>query len=147
MEKKSEYAIAQFHNGFNCAQSVLSAFANELNMGEEQLLKIACGFGAGMGRNEEVCGAVSGGIMVIGLKYGKSVCEDNGAMDKTYQLTRSLMKRMREKHGTYLCKVLLNGCDLKTEQGQKEFREKDMKTNICIPCIRSAIDFLEKETA
>jgi C_GCAxxG_C_C family probable redox protein len=145
MESKQENAVFKFENGFNCAQAVLSSFAKELKEDEEKLCKIACGFGAGMGRNEEVCGAVSGGIMVLGLKYGKCKKEDTNAMDTTYQKTRELMQEFKEKHGSYICSALLNGCNLKTEEGQKQFKEKGMKKNICIPCVKTVIEILEKQ--
>ena len=64
-----EQAVSKFAEGYNCAQSVLFSFCDDLGMDKDKALKIACGFGAGMGRKEEVCGAVTGGIMVIGAKY------------------------------------------------------------------------------
>ncbi|HPP50955.1 MAG TPA: C-GCAxxG-C-C family protein, partial [Spirochaetota bacterium] len=64
--KRSQVAIAKFTKDYNCAQSVLFSFCDYLNCDKDVALKISCGFGAGMGRKEEVCGAVTGGIMVIG---------------------------------------------------------------------------------
>jgi C_GCAxxG_C_C family probable redox protein len=58
---KTDIAVQKFTSGYNCAQSVLSSFSNDLGLDENTPLKIACGFGAGMGRKQEVCGAVSGG--------------------------------------------------------------------------------------
>ena len=56
-------------------------------------LKISCGFGAGMGRRQEVCGAVSGAIFLIGCKYGKTIREDNAANDLTYKLVREFSEK------------------------------------------------------
>ncbi len=66
---KEKKGIDCFKNGFNCSQSVLTAFAGDFDLDEVTALKVAGGFGAGMGRLMETCGAVSGAYMVLGLKY------------------------------------------------------------------------------
>ena len=63
--RNSEIAVKTFRDGFNCSQSVLSTYAKYYNLPIELALKIACGFGAGLGREQEVCGNVSGAIMVF----------------------------------------------------------------------------------
>ena len=68
---KSEIAINKFKGGFNCAQSVFFCFGDKFNIYENMVLKIASGFGGGMGREQEVCGAISGGILVLGALYGR----------------------------------------------------------------------------
>ena len=69
MGTKNETAIQKFTSGYNCAQAILYSFKDEINIDGDTALKMACGFGAGMGRKGEVCGAVTGGIIVIGAKY------------------------------------------------------------------------------
>ena len=76
MESKSEIALAKFAEGFNCAQSVFYSFCDDLQFEKNTALKMACGFGGGMGRNGEVCGAVTGGILAIGTKYGRGEKDD-----------------------------------------------------------------------
>ncbi len=112
-------------------------------MTEETALKTACGFGAGMARKEEVCGAVTGGILVLGLRYGRGGREDRSAMELTYLKTRELMDKFSRNHGTYICRDLLNGCDLTTEQGQTYFRENELLKKTCTPCVQSVVDILE----
>lgn len=141
--KRSEIGVAKFSEGYNCAQAVLFSFCDELNLDNDTALRIACGFGAGMGRKEEVCGAVSGGIMAIGLKYGRGEGEEQTATDLTYQKTRELMNGIAEEHGAYICRQLLNGCELTTPEGQKEFKEKDLRNKVCNPCIASVIQIVE----
>ena len=70
MSAKSEQAVRKFGKGFNCSQAVLSVYAEEFGLCRETALKIACGFGGGMGRMALTCGVVTGAFMVIGLKYG-----------------------------------------------------------------------------
>jgi C_GCAxxG_C_C family probable redox protein len=132
-----------FLKGFNCAQAVLSAFCDEFNVDRELALKLSCGLGAGMGRRQEVCGAVTGGIIVIGIKHGRGENDDRQAMEKTYLKTRDLLNRFESEHGSCICRMLLNGCDLMTDQGQADFREKDLIKTTCTPCVRSVVRILE----
>jgi C_GCAxxG_C_C family probable redox protein len=96
-----------------------------------------------MGRKEEVCGAVTGGIIVIGSKYGRGEKDDRAAMELTYSKTRELMERFSEKHGSFICRNLISGCELTTEEGQKKFTDKDLLKNVCVPCVQSVVQILE----
>jgi len=140
---RSDQAVSKFMEGYNCAQSVLFAWSDELKIEMDKALKMACGFGAGMGRKEEVCGAVTGGIIAIGVKYGRGENGDRSATELTYAKTRELMDRFAEKHGSFICRELLNGCDLTTEEGQKYFKENDLLNRTCKRCVRSAVDILD----
>ena len=144
MTTKSEVAAAKFAEGYNCAQSVFYAFCDVLNFEKDLALKMTCGFGAGMGRKEEVCGAVTGGIVVIGTKYGRGEKDDRSATELTYQKTKELMERFAEKHGTYICRKLINDCELTSEEGQKQFKENDLLNTICKPCVQSVVEILEE---
>ena len=104
---------------------------------------MACGFGAGMGRKEEVCGAVTGGIIVIGAKYGRGEKGDRTATELTYTKTRELMDQFAGKHGTFICRKLLQGRELTTEEGQKSFKENDILKKVCVPCVQSVVEVLE----
>ena len=140
---RSDEAVAKFVSGFNCAQAVLFSFCDDLGLDKDKALKIACGFGAGMGRKEEVCGAVSGGIMVIGAKYGRGENEDRKVTDNTYTKIRELMTQFSQRRGTYICRKLLNGCELTTEEGQKTYIGNDYFNKICKPCVKSVVEILE----
>lgn len=99
-----------------------------------------------MGRKEEVCGAVTGGILVLGLRHGRGSKDDRSAMVLTYRKTRELMDEFAKKHGTFICRKLLNGCELTAEEGQKYFKENDLLNKICTPCIQSVVEILENMT-
>lgn len=145
--KKAEVAVQKFLNeGYNCAQSVSYAFCEDLNINKEPVLKLTCGFGAGMGRKEEVCGAVSGGILVLGLKYGRGENQDRSFTEQTYLKTCELMNKFAEKHGTYICRQLLAGCELTTPEGQNEFKEKDFLNKVCKHCVSSVVEIIEEIT-
>jgi len=143
MNDRTETAVSKFSEGYNCAQSVFYAYCDVLHFDQNTALKMACGLGAGMGRKEEVCGAVTGGILVIGAEYGRGEGDDRSATELTYKKTRELMDRFEKKHGTFICRKLLHGCELTTEEGQKHFKESNLSNTICQPCIRSVMEILD----
>jgi C_GCAxxG_C_C family probable redox protein len=139
MSTKSDVAMELFLAGYNCAQSVLYAYAAELGLEDEPALKLATGLGAGMARCGQVCGAVSGGIMALSLKYGRGERQSPLAMEQTYEKTQELMARFEKQRGSCLCRVLLQGCDLRTAEGQRHFNQHDLLHKTCVPCVETAI--------
>jgi len=77
---------------FTCSAAVFSAFSKDLNLDSDTAKKIACGFGAGISKTGNICGAVSGAVMVIGLKYGKTEAGDDAATEKTRALVRQFIQ-------------------------------------------------------
>ncbi len=108
---KAEEAVACFKDGFNCSQAILSTYCEEFGIEKKVALQIACGLGAGMGRQQETCGAVSGAYLLIGLKYGKYMKDDDPAKERTYELVREFSKRFVDRNGSVSCRALL-GIDL-----------------------------------
>src|SRR5512136_3046171 len=133
MKTRAEIAVSKFSVGYNCAQSVFYSFCDDLGFDKNTALKMATGFGAGMGRKEEVCGAVSGGIIVIGARYGRGEGQDRTPTELTYRKTRELMDQFAQKHGTFICRKLLKGCELTTEDGRKDFKDNKLADTICKP--------------
>jgi C_GCAxxG_C_C family probable redox protein len=144
MSDKSNMATEKFLSGYNCAQSVIYAFCEETGISDDMALKISCGLGGGMGRKQEVCGAVSGGILVLGLQHGRGVNDEQSATTITYQKTREFMSRFAERNESYICRELLDGCDFSTEAGQQEFKDNDMKNRVCKVCVQNAVEILEE---
>lgn len=138
MDNQSQVAAEKFREGYNCAQSVLLALNMNNDISQEALVKIATGFGAGMGREQDVCGAVSGGIMSLGLKYGMNTNSDKSNKDLTYSKTSELIQRFEEKFGTIKCIEILDGCDLKTVEGRDYFVEHNFSETKCIECVKFA---------
>lgn len=139
---RSDGAVALMDAGGNCAQAVLCAFAADLGLAEGTALRLAAGFGAGMARCQEGCGAVTGGIMALGLKHGAPRPDDAGAKETTYRLTRELIARFAAEFGSWRCRDLL-GVDLLTEEGQRRYREEGLGKRVCRPCVRGAVRILE----
>jgi C_GCAxxG_C_C family probable redox protein len=141
---KNEIAVEKFLSGFNCAQSVVAAFYAECGLDETTALKMACGLGGGMGAKQEVCGAVSGGILVLGLLRA-SAGQDRESHRLIYGKARQLMEKVADKHGSYLCRELLPGQNLSTEEGVARFRASGMRNSVCAQCVATVAGILEEE--
>lgn len=107
MEDKVQTAEQLFLQGFNCSQSVLAAFSEEIGMDRETALRLSSSFGAGMGRMREVCGAVSAMFMILGLQYGYSDPKDSGAKAEHYRRVQQVAEEFRKENGTIICRELL----------------------------------------
>ena len=142
MPDKGQLAVDKFAEGYNCAQSVVFAFCDECGLSEDAALKISCGFGGGMGRKQEVCGAVTGGIMILGLRHGRGTRDDRSVTEELYPGVREFMDGFAVRNGSYLCREL-SGCDLTTEEGQRRFKEDGLLEKVCKPCVRSAAEMLQ----
>lgn len=101
-----EQALSFFHQGYSCAQSVLAPFAARLGMTETAALKLASGFGAGMGRMRGVCGAFSSLVMIAGCCRGNTSGRPEDK-ERIYQCIRSLAGRFRTQFGALHCRELL----------------------------------------
>jgi len=144
MKTKSDIAEEKFLAGYNCAQAVLYSFSDALGIDKDFTLKTACGFGAGMARKQEICGAVSGGILAIGLKHGRGERDDKTQTEAAYRKVRELLSRFESAHGSCHCRALLNGCDLNTPAGQQHFKDNNLLRKTCVPCVRSVVQVLEE---
>jgi C_GCAxxG_C_C family probable redox protein len=128
-------------NGFNCTQSVLGAYADAYGVPTELARSIAAPFGSGMGFGE-VCGAVTGAFMVIGLKYPRVKPHDTEMRDKNIQLTKEFSARFLAKNGSIHCNDLL-GVDVSTQEGVLQAREQGLFPKICPLMVRDAVEILE----
>ena len=101
------YAAELFLGGYNCAQSIVVAFHKELNLTPQYAAKMASSFGGGMGRMREVCGAVSGMLMVAGLLYGYDTPGDDVSKKAHYTLVQELAGQFRNEVGSIVCREIL----------------------------------------
>lgn len=97
-----------FEEGYNCSQSILAAFCDETGLDKETSLKMSSSFGAGMGKMREVCGAVTGMFMVVGLKYGYTDPLNLDAKSKHYELIQCLSKQFKAENNSIICRELLD---------------------------------------
>jgi C_GCAxxG_C_C family probable redox protein len=140
---KADDALACFMSGFTCSSAVFSAFSGELGLDPETAKKCSCGFGAGISKTGNLCGAVSGAILVIGLKFGKTKKGDDAATEKTRTLVRQFMHEFTERHGSVNCTELL-GYNLSNPDEYERARESRLFVTKCPELVRDATGILEK---
>jgi C_GCAxxG_C_C family probable redox protein len=123
--------------GYHCSEAVLLAVCQEMGIESELVPRIATAFAGGMARSGEVCGAVSGALMAIGIKHGRSDLGQPG--DQAIRLSGEVMHAFRDEMGTLLCREL-TGYDLATAEGLAAFRKSDVRVNVCLRAVGFAYD-------
>jgi C_GCAxxG_C_C family probable redox protein len=141
--KNVEAAFACYQEGFSCAQAILAAYGPQFGLDRETALRVAGAFGAGIARMGKTCGAVTGAIMVIGLKYGKTKADDDAARERTYAVVGEFMDRFISRNRSSTCKDLL-GHDLSTPEGRTAVKEKKLADTLCPKFVRDAAEILEE---
>ncbi len=139
-QSKVKKAVACFNDGFNCSQAILSTYCEEFVLDKKTALQISCGLGAGMGRLQETCGAVSGAYLLIGLKYGKVHKEDDLAKEKTYAMVREFAKMFEERNRTTNCREIL-GVNLIGGDSQTALERVKM---LCPKIVQDAAEIIEE---
>ncbi|MGD6933302.1 MAG: C-GCAxxG-C-C family protein [Candidatus Bathyarchaeia archaeon] len=146
IEALSEKAAKRHIDGYNCSQAVLLTLYEHMNPQDKNSVipKIATGFGGGMGRTGNVCGALTGAIMAIGLKYGSNEIDQEKKAD-AYQKTQTLLKLFEQQNGSVMCRNL-TGCDLSTPEGLAKAKQEGVFEKVCTKLIKSAVqDFFVLE--
>lgn len=138
---KAAAAIMKEHK-MNCAQTVVTAFCGDLGIDRNLALKIAMGFGGGMGRTARTCGAVTGAYIVLGLAQEISPENPRATIDLTYVLMKKFNQKFVNKHGSMVCKELL-GIDVSTKKGSAEAHRKEVFANLCPNFVETSVKILE----
>jgi C_GCAxxG_C_C family probable redox protein len=133
---------AEIFKSCNCAQAVLSALGPAAGLESSQCFRVAAAFGGGMARMGLTCGAVTGGMMVLGLRHGDRRMQEPAARTVFYAKAQDFAARFAAKHGSTVCPELIH-CDLSTSEGRKTFDEKGLHAGICTDLVRSAVEILE----
>ena len=143
---KGEKARALFMEGANCAQAVLGAFASECGISEKQALVISSGFGGGVGRMREVCGAVSGMVLVLNMIYGSDDLSDKEAKDAHYARIQSAAALFNAECGSIVCRELLGERKGRDTAPIPDARTAEYyRTRPCAKMIHDAAQVLDKE--
>ena len=144
MSVHSDLARELFRKGYNCSQSIFAAFCDETGLGIDTALKIASSFGGGMGRLREVCGAVSGMFMVVGMKYGYTDPSDKKAKTEHYRVIQDLAKQFEKENGSIICRELL-GLSKKADNPVPEDRtDSYYRKRSCAELVEQAARILDE---
>ncbi len=133
-----------FEAGYNCSQAVVLAFADVMGMDEKTALRLSSSFGGGMGRMREVCGAVSGMLMVAGVLWGFDDPEGNSAKAAHYARVQKLAGEFRGECGSIICRELLGGVPSSTPT-PTERTPAFYKKRPCAELVALAAAILEQE--
>jgi len=134
MSEKTNKASEMFLGKYNCSQSVLGAFSEDYGMDLDTAVRIAGGLGSGC-RSAELCGAVSGAVLAVGLKHGDdtAVCISK---------TEEFLKQFKTRYGDIVCRNLL-GCDITTPDGREKAVSENLFTTRCLGLVVGAVEILE----
>jgi len=138
-----ETALDLFARQFNCAQAVLGAYGPAEGLDLDDCLRLAAPFGGGMGRLGETCGAVSGALMVLGLRYGKEAGTNPEAKAAMYERVREFVVRFKMRNQSVVCRDLL-GCDISTPEGWREAQTRQTQVTVCPKFIRDAAEIIDE---
>ncbi|MGL6015511.1 MAG: C-GCAxxG-C-C family protein [Selenomonadaceae bacterium] len=141
MSKNTEKAKAFFDQGANCCQAVVGTFAEKYGLSVETALRLAAGMGGGV-QSGEICGVVSGGVMVVGLKYGSGTL-DAVAKKQCGEKTKEFINIFCQRQGGITCRNLL-GYDLSTAEGQRRKREQPGHAPVCYELVAASVSLLEE---
>jgi len=134
-------AVSNFRDGHNCAESVLMTFAEARGVRSDVIPRIATGFGGGIGRKGSVCGALSGSVMALGLKYGRDTKKEKERAENCAHKASECYTRFEKKLGSVLCYDLIE-FDLSTPEGHKQFMESGLRETNCTKYIEAAMKIL-----
>lgn len=141
---KREQAIAYFKEGYNCAQAVFLTFCNETGTDKKQAARISAPFGGGFGRQREVCGAVSGMCMVLGVLYGCDNPADSGAKLAHYAAVQEVCQQFRERcGGSIICRELIANDGKDTSPKPSARTDEYYKKRPCAEIVGEAADIME----
>lgn len=149
MKNHAMIAHENFKKGYNCAQAVFLAFAEEMNLDEVTAAKLSSSFGGGMGKLREVCGAVSGALMVLGMLKGNYDPADDKAKAAHYAKVQEFAAKFKAEHETIICRELLRNIELKKEHtSEPEARTDDYyKTRPCVYFVETAAKIVKEMIA
>ena len=144
MTNHGEKAEKLFLKGYNCSQSVLLAFSDLTGLDDETAAKLASSFGGGLGRMREVCGAVNGAAMVLGLLRGYSDPDDYAAKNAHYALVQEFARRFKEENGSIICRELLSGTGAADGNMPEKRTDEYYKKRPCPAIVRQAAKILDE---
>lgn len=142
-EIKIDEAGRYFKDNYNCCQAIIITYGPEYGLSKDTGMKLGTGFAGGIARHGEVCGAVAGAIMVLGLKYGMTDESADKARENTNEQVSEFIKRFKIMNGSIRCRDLLH-CNLSTLEGRQIAEENDLFNTLCPRFVSDAAQILEE---
>ncbi len=128
--------------GYNCAQTVFLIFAEEYGLSRDMALKLAAGFGGGMGRKGEVCGAASAGVMLLGLAKCSSVAGQE-SKENNYHIVQAYLNEFAKRNGSILCHEMIN-CRLEDPVSLQKAKDSGILQAVCPKAMAESCNILEE---
>ena len=145
IDKRKTLAEEFFEQGYNCAQSVLMAYSDLYGIEKKTAAKLATSFGGGMGRLREVCGAVSGMFLLLGMHYPYIDPKDKPAKNNNYKAVQRTANEFKAIMGSYICADLLHSKREPQNPESSERNEAYYKSRPCKQCVATAAEIVGKE--
>lgn len=141
--KRADEAVEAFKKGLSCSQAIFSVYGKDLGVDPETAEKISSAFGAGVAKTGEICGAVSGALMVVGLTQKREDIGNATSREKVYGLARRFIEEFTARNGSVNCTELV-GYDLSDPKQFAEAKEKKVFATRCSKLIKDAGEILEE---
>jgi C_GCAxxG_C_C family probable redox protein len=141
MDPRVKQAVAMFNESYSCSQAIVAAYGDRFGLDKNTALKIASGLGGGIGRTGSVCGAVTGAILILGLKYGTTNPKDKNAKFETYKKVQDFCEEFKTRAGSLICRELL-GFDFMTPDGELRAKQPGAFEH-CPEFVQIAAEILE----
>ena len=138
-------AVALFGRGYMCSQAVFAAFSEQFEITEKQALQIGACFGGGMNK-AEVCGACTGALMVLGMRYGQVDLNDFDSRMAENAKAVQFLDEFKKRKGSYICRDIL-GCDISTKDGKSVAVESGLFGKLCPEMVRTAAEIVAEMLA
>jgi len=144
---RAEKAEALHASGCACSQAVFGAFAAEYGVDTGLAVRLSSGLGAGIGRLQLTCGAVSGGVLALGLALGNATGAEQDKKEAAYAAAREFVAAIEAEFGASGCRELLQGNDLQTAEGKERIKAAGLQQKVCAPIIRRSVELVEAALA
>lgn len=138
-------AVALFSRGYMCSQAVFAAFSEQFGIAEKQALLIGGCFGGGMNK-AEVCGACTGALMVLGMRYGQVDLNDFDSRMAENAKAVQFLDEFKKRKGSYICRDIL-GSDISTKDGKSVAVERGLFGKLCPEMVRTAAEIVAEMLA
>ena len=140
IKSRTDYAVQLFEQGYNCSQSVFMAYADKFGVDKTLAASLSTSFGGGIGRLREICGAVSGGAMLLGLKYPHLDPSDVTYKNSNYLIVQNFALEFKKIIGSYNCDDILDIFSALPQSNTEQTDSSDV--NPCVKCVKVAAELV-----